>query len=118
MIGAELNAENERQTDLDSTARPGPAQPSPADRETPKSPTQTPSAFDESLERHATGFRSVSDPTPAGSAAADYPETNLLIPLDHHGTRSGTPATRSIAVRLERSTTSNHSVMHQNARSP
>jgi hypothetical protein len=35
-------------------------------------------------------------------AAAYYPETNPLVPLDHHAAGSRTPASRSIVVRLER----------------
>ncbi len=58
--------------------------------------------IDESTERRARRFRIVSYPTPAGSAAAYYPETNVLIPLDHHDAASGTPASKSIAIRLER----------------
>ncbi len=57
--------------------------------------------IDASTERRACGFRIVDYPTPAGSAAAYYPETNVLIPLDHHDATSGTPASKSIAIRLE-----------------
>ena len=59
-------------------------------------------AIDADTERRAAGFRIVAYPTPPGSAAAYYPETNVLIPLDHHGVASGTPASKSIAIRLER----------------
>ena len=34
-------------------------------------------------ERRLCEFRIVGYPTPAGSAAAYYPEANVLIPLDH-----------------------------------
>ena len=57
--------------------------------------------IDASIERRSQRFRIVSYPTPPGSAAAYYPETNALIPLDHHGAASGTPASKSIAIRLE-----------------
>ena len=60
-------------------------------------------AIDAAIERRAPGFRIVSYPTPTGSAAAYYPETNVLIPLDHHSADSGTPASKSIAIRLEQS---------------
>ncbi|MNP11553.1 hypothetical protein D3C76_1037470 [compost metagenome] len=38
---------------------------------------------------------------PAGQAAAYYPETNPLVPLDSHGAGSHTPTSKFIAVRLE-----------------
>ncbi len=62
--------------------------------------------IDPSTERRARRFTIVPYPTPAGSAAAYYPETNVLIPLDHHGAASGTPAFKSIAIRLEYPATS------------
>ncbi|MEP6298127.1 MAG: FdhF/YdeP family oxidoreductase [Ilumatobacter sp.] len=55
-------------------------------------------------ERRARGFRIVDYPTPEGTAAAYYPETNVLVPLDHHGPVAQTPASKSIVIRLERST--------------
>jgi len=53
-------------------------------------------------ERRARGFRIVSYPTPRGSAAAYYPETNVLVPLDSTAAESNTPTSKSIEVRLER----------------
>jgi anaerobic selenocysteine-containing dehydrogenase len=53
-------------------------------------------------ERRAAGFRIVSYPTPRGSAAAYYPETNVLVPLDSTAAESNTPTSKSIVVRLER----------------
>ena len=53
-------------------------------------------------ERRATGYRIVAYPTPIGCAAAYYPETNILIPLDHHGADAQTPAAKAIPVRLQR----------------
>jgi formate dehydrogenase major subunit len=53
-------------------------------------------------ERRAEAFRLVPYPTPRGNAAAYYPETNPLIPLDHVARRSNTPASKAITVRLAR----------------
>jgi molybdopterin-dependent oxidoreductase alpha subunit len=54
-------------------------------------------------ERRAPGYRIVAYPTPPGCAAAYYPETNVLIALDHHGPDAQTPAAKAIPIRLERS---------------
>jgi molybdopterin-dependent oxidoreductase alpha subunit len=53
-------------------------------------------------ERRAAGFRVVAYPTARGCAAAYFPETNVLVPLDHTAEVSGTPVSKSIVVRLER----------------
>jgi len=37
-----------------------------------------------------------------GSVAAYYPEANVLVPLDYHDKQSGTPAYKSIPVRISR----------------
>jgi molybdopterin-dependent oxidoreductase alpha subunit len=55
-------------------------------------------------ERRVTGFRIVGYATPKGNAAAYYPETNPLIPLDHVAEKSNTPVSKAIVVRLERAT--------------
>ena len=55
-------------------------------------------------ERRVTGFRIVGYATPKGNAAAYYPETNPLIPLDHVAEKSNTPVSKAIVVRLERVT--------------
>jgi anaerobic selenocysteine-containing dehydrogenase len=39
---------------------------------------------------------------PRGCAAAYYPEANVLLPLAHHDPKSGTPAYKSIPVRVRR----------------
>jgi hypothetical protein len=39
--------------------------------------------------------------TPVGNAAAYYPETNPLVPLDHTAARSNTPVSKAIIIRLE-----------------
>ncbi|MER6150167.1 FdhF/YdeP family oxidoreductase [Streptomyces hirsutus] len=57
------------------------------------------------VERRAPGFRVVHYPTARGCAAAYYPETNVLVPLDATADTSNTPASKSVVVRLEQSTT-------------
>jgi molybdopterin-dependent oxidoreductase alpha subunit len=51
--------------------------------------------------RRARRFRCVAYETPRGCAAAYYPETNALVPLDAVATESGTPASKSVLIRLE-----------------
>lgn len=53
-------------------------------------------------ERRAADFLVVSYPTPAGNAAAYYPETNPLVALDHVAAKSNTPVSKAIVIRLER----------------
>lgn len=53
------------------------------------------------VERRAKAFRAVSYPTPRGSAAAYFPEANVLVPLDSVAEVSNTPASKSVLVRLE-----------------
>lgn len=53
-------------------------------------------------ERRAAGFTVVEYPTPAGNAAAYYPETNPLVALDHVAAKSNTPASKAVVIRLER----------------
>ncbi len=52
-------------------------------------------------ERRADGFTIVAYPTKAGTAAAYYPETNVLVPLDSVADGSNQPASKSVIVRLE-----------------
>ena len=40
--------------------------------------------------------------TPRGCAAAYYPETNPLVPLDSTAVGSNTPTSKSVIIRLER----------------
>jgi molybdopterin-dependent oxidoreductase alpha subunit len=60
------------------------------------------SEWTDGTERRAEGFRVVHYPTPRGCAAAYYPETNVLVPLDHTADTSNTPASKSVVIRLER----------------
>ncbi|MCK6065316.1 MULTISPECIES: FdhF/YdeP family oxidoreductase [Microbacterium] len=53
-------------------------------------------------ERRAERFRVVAYDTPRGNAAAYYPETNVLVPLDSTADGSGTPTSKSVLVRVER----------------
>ncbi|KHO23910.1 hypothetical protein QQ44_17185 [Mycolicibacterium setense] len=56
----------------------------------------------EGQERRAKDFLIVPYSTPAGNAAAYYPETNPLVPLDHTAKRSNTPVSKAVVIRLER----------------
>jgi molybdopterin-dependent oxidoreductase alpha subunit len=51
-------------------------------------------------ERVVRGFTLVEYAIPAGCVASYFPETNALVPLDHVSEHSGTPASKSIPVRL------------------
>ncbi|GAA4122584.1 FdhF/YdeP family oxidoreductase [Knoellia locipacati] len=52
-------------------------------------------------ERRAEEFRVVGYPTARGCAAAYFPETNVLVPLDSTARGSNTPTSKSVVVRLE-----------------
>ena len=52
-------------------------------------------------ERSAEDFLIVPYPTPVGNAAAYYPETNPLVPLDHVAAESNTPVSKAVVIRLE-----------------
>jgi molybdopterin-dependent oxidoreductase alpha subunit len=54
-------------------------------------------------ERRAPAFRVVEYPTPQGCAAAYFPEANVLVPLDSTADTSNTPTSKSVVIRLERS---------------
>ncbi|MEV0050539.1 FdhF/YdeP family oxidoreductase [Saccharopolyspora shandongensis] len=59
------------------------------------------SVWHDGVERRARDFRVVAYPTTPGSAAAYYPETNVLVPLDSVADISNTPTSKGIVVRLE-----------------
>ncbi|MFE6842663.1 FdhF/YdeP family oxidoreductase [Streptomyces sp. NPDC057686] len=59
------------------------------------------SEWKDGVERRAPGFRVVHYPTARGCAAAYYPETNVLVPLDSTADISNTPASKSVVVRFE-----------------
>ncbi len=57
-------------------------------------------AFDPSGARIVRSFTAVARSLPRGCVAAYYPEANGLVVLDDHDRRSGTPAYKSVPVRL------------------
>ncbi len=59
------------------------------------------SVWRDGVERRAAGFRIVSYSTARGCAAAYFPETNVLVPLDSTAEVSNTPTSKSIVVRFE-----------------
>ncbi|WP_436701571.1 FdhF/YdeP family oxidoreductase [Nocardioides sp. BYT-33-1] len=59
------------------------------------------SIWTDGTERRAEGFRAVAYPAARGSAAAYYPETNVLVPLDSVAEISNTPTSKGVIVRLE-----------------
>ncbi|HZA31296.1 MAG TPA: hypothetical protein VE462_07235, partial [Propionibacteriaceae bacterium] len=67
---------------------------------------------DDDRERRAASFRIVAYQTPPGSAAAYYPETNSLVPLDSTAEGSNTPTSKSIIVALVKPGTSLGSTSH------
>ena len=62
------------------------------------------SVWTDGSERRAPGFHVVAYPAARGSAAAYYPEANVLVPLDSVAAGSNTPPYKGIIVRLERVT--------------
>ncbi|MFC0678597.1 FdhF/YdeP family oxidoreductase [Lysobacter korlensis] len=58
------------------------------------------SEFD-GAERRAPAFRIVAYPTTRRNAAAYYPETNVLVPLNSFADVSRTPTSKSVVIRLE-----------------
>ncbi|MCG6336365.1 molybdopterin-dependent oxidoreductase [Vibrio alginolyticus] len=62
------------------------------------------SLWEDGVERRVSGFTLVAYDVPAGQAAAYYPETNPLVPLDSYGDRTFTPTSKFIAIKLEKST--------------
>ncbi|HSK25138.1 MAG TPA: FdhF/YdeP family oxidoreductase [Egicoccus sp.] len=59
------------------------------------------SEWEDDVDRRAEAFRVVAFPTARGCAAAYFPETNVLVPLDSTARHSNTPTSKSIVVRLE-----------------
>jgi molybdopterin-dependent oxidoreductase alpha subunit len=51
--------------------------------------------------RHAKNFSAVPYPIPRRCAAAYFPETNVLVPLDSHADKSNTPTSKSIVITLK-----------------
>ncbi len=59
------------------------------------------SEWSDGSERRAPDFRIVAYEQPRGCAAAYYPETNPLVPLESTAVGSNTPTSKSVIVRLE-----------------
>ncbi|MFT4128296.1 MAG: FdhF/YdeP family oxidoreductase [Gordonia sp. (in: high G+C Gram-positive bacteria)] len=57
-------------------------------------------------ERRVTDFEVIPYDTPAGNAAAYYPETNPLVPLGSVARYSNTPVSKAVVIRLEPSSSS------------
>jgi anaerobic selenocysteine-containing dehydrogenase len=53
--------------------------------------------------RRLLGYTAIAYDIARGSVAAYYPEANCLVPLDYHDPDSGTPAYKSVPVRIRRS---------------
>jgi anaerobic selenocysteine-containing dehydrogenase len=51
-------------------------------------------------ERHLNGFRAIPYEIPRGTAAAYFPEANVLVPVGHTATASNTPASKSIEISI------------------
>ncbi len=62
------------------------------------------SEWADGVDRVAEHFRVIAFDTARGCAAAYFPETNVLVPLDSQADRSGTPTSKAIVVRLEPTT--------------
>jgi molybdopterin-dependent oxidoreductase alpha subunit len=60
-------------------------------------------SYHDSEERHARRFRAVRYDVPRGSAAAYFPEANVLVAAGSVAEKSNTPASKSIVVSVERS---------------
>jgi molybdopterin-dependent oxidoreductase alpha subunit len=58
------------------------------------------SSWQDGVERRAPGFRVVGYETARGCAAAYFPETNVLVPLDSTAQVSNTPTSKSVVIRL------------------
>ncbi|EXF44490.1 molybdopterin oxidoreductase subunit alpha [Pseudomonas sp. BAY1663] len=58
------------------------------------------SLWDDGIERRVSGFTLLAYDTPPGQAAAYYPETNPLVPLESFGDRSYTPTSKFVAIRV------------------
>ncbi|MEV0977585.1 FdhF/YdeP family oxidoreductase [Streptomyces sp. NPDC049915] len=66
-----------------------------------RDPVDLVTVWHDGVERRAEDFRVVAYPTPRGSAASYYPETNVLVPLDSVADISNTPTSKAVLVRLE-----------------
>ncbi|SDD88628.1 FdhF/YdeP family oxidoreductase [Auraticoccus monumenti] len=60
------------------------------------------SVWDDDRDRTVRGFRCIAYETPRGCAAAYYPETNPLVPLDSTAEASNCPTSKSVIITLSR----------------
>ena len=58
------------------------------------------SLWSDGIERRISGFTLLAFDIPEGQAAAYYPETNPLVPLESIGIGSHTPTSKFIAIRV------------------
>ncbi|MBD1388362.1 FdhF/YdeP family oxidoreductase [Neiella sp. HB171785] len=65
---------------------------------------QISSLWPDQTQRQVDGFQVVFYDIPKGNAAAYYPETNPLVPIDSYGDLSFTPTSKSIAIQIAKST--------------
>jgi len=65
------------------------------------------SLWEDGRERRVSGFRLVAYDVPQGQAAAYYPETNPLVPLESYGEGTYTPTSKFIAIRVEKAKAGN-----------
>jgi len=69
------------------------------------------SIWEDDISRSVDGFQLVFYDIPRGNAAAYYPETNPLVPIDSVGDKSDTPTSKSVAIVIEPS--SKHLIIKQ-----
>ncbi len=65
------------------------------------------SLWEDGVERRVSGFRLVAYDVPQGQAAAYYPETNPLVPLDSYGEGTYTPTSKFVAIKVEKAQAGN-----------
>ncbi|MDH6123368.1 FdhF/YdeP family oxidoreductase [Kitasatospora sp. GP82] len=63
------------------------------------------SEWQDGVERRAPHFKVVHYPVARGGAAAYYPETNVLVPLDSTADISNTPTSKAVVIRFEADST-------------
>jgi len=63
--------------------------------------------WDDDRERRVSSFTLIANDIPAGQAAAYYPESNPLVPLESYGDRTYTPTSKFVAIRLEQACANN-----------
>ncbi|MFV3403243.1 FdhF/YdeP family oxidoreductase [Pseudomonas sp. NY15463] len=65
------------------------------------------SLWEDGVERRVSGFRLVAYDVPEGQAAAYYPETNPLVPLESYGDGTYTPTSKFVAIKLHKAQAGN-----------